>query len=108
VKDDWQGRISGNSTAAAARKGLSPTKDGAVPSVKDVDAKDGFMLLQMAGKGDVANIKKVIALLKMVLLILPLMAGNGTDAPAEKGVAPAQDGAIAAARNDWQQCCCGY
>ena len=65
-----------------------------------MDAKDGFMLLQMAGKGDVANIKKVIALLKMVLLILPLMAGNGTDAPAEKGVAPAQDGAIAAARND--------
>jgi len=103
VKDDWQGRtvaaflkkslllvnISGNSTAAAARKGLSPTKDGAVPSVKDADAKDGFMLLQMAGKGDVANVKKVIALLKMVLLILPMMAGNGTDAPAEKGVTPA-------------------
>jgi hypothetical protein len=43
----------------------------------------------MAGKGDVANVKKVIALLKMVLLILPMMAGNGTDAPAEKGVAPA-------------------
>ncbi len=81
--------ISGNSTAAAAREGLSPTKDGAVPSVKDADAKDGFMLLQMAGKGDVANGKKVSALLKMVLLVLPMMAGNGPDAPAGKGVTPA-------------------
>jgi len=81
--------ISGNGTAAAAREGLSPTKDGAVPSVKDADAKDGFMLLQIAGKGDVANGKKVSALLKMVLLVLPMMAGNGPDAPAEKGIAPA-------------------
>jgi len=46
------------------------------------------MLLQMAGKGNVANVKKIIALLKMVLLNLKMMAGNGTDA-AEKGIAPA-------------------
>jgi hypothetical protein len=50
--------ISGNGTAAAARKGISPTKDGAVPAVKDAYAKDGFMLLQMAGEGDFANLKK--------------------------------------------------
>jgi len=33
----------------------------------------------MAGKGNVANVKKIIALLKMVLLNLKMMAGNDTD-----------------------------
>ncbi len=44
----------------------SPTKDGAVPAVKDA----GFLLLLMADKGAVAAVKKVFAPLKMVLLLL--------------------------------------
>ena len=48
------------------KKGISPTKDGAVPAVKDA----GFLLLLMADKGAVAAVKKVFAPLKMVLLLL--------------------------------------
>jgi len=35
------------------KKGISPTKDGAVPAVKDA----GFLLLLMADKGAVAAVK---------------------------------------------------
>jgi hypothetical protein len=66
------------------KKGISPTKDGAVPAVKDA----GFLLLLMADKGAVAAVKKVFAPLKMVLLLLLKITGKD---------------AVAANKN---KCCC--
>ena len=42
----------------------------------------------------------------MVLLLLLEMTGNGATAAAKNGIALARDGAIAAAKDDWQWCYC--
>ena len=43
-------KVAANGTAAAAKKLVYPAGNGAVPAVTDADVKDGFMLLQTAGK----------------------------------------------------------
>jgi hypothetical protein len=58
----------------------------------------------MAGCGAARAAKNALLLLKMVLLLLPKMAGKGVIAASE-GIATAKDGAAAAAK-DGQQCHC--
>jgi hypothetical protein len=60
----------------------------------------------MAGCGAAAAAKNALLLLKMVLLLLPKMAGKGVGVIAvSEGIATAKDGAAAAAK-DGQQCHC--
>ena len=63
-------------------KYVSPARYGAVLAVKDKDATYGLMLLQMAGKDTAVAVKKKP-------LLLPMMADNGPNVPAETSVATA-------------------
>jgi hypothetical protein len=45
---------------------------------------------------------KALLLLKMVLLLLPKMAGNVTVAAAKKGVTAPEDGDVSATKDGWQ------
>jgi hypothetical protein len=51
-------------------------------------------------------LRKALFLFKLVLFLLPKMAGNGVVAAAKYGIAPVKDGAVAAAKNVWQRRCC--
>jgi hypothetical protein len=88
-----------NGTVAAAKKGISPAKDGAVAAVKDgwqchccICSKEVLLLLKMvlmlllkmSGKGAVAAAKNAMLLLKRVLLQLPKLAGCGTAEASKK------------------------
>jgi hypothetical protein len=43
-------------------------------------------------------LRKALFLFKLVLFLLPKMAGNGVVAAAKNGIAPVKDGAVAAAK----------
>jgi hypothetical protein len=50
-------------------------------------------------------LRKALFLFKLVLFLLPKMAGNGVVAAAKYGIAPVKDGAVAAAKNVLQRHC---
>jgi hypothetical protein len=50
-------------------------------------------------------LRKALFLFKLVLFLLPKMAGNGVVAAAKYGIAPVRDGAVAAAKDGWQWHC---
>jgi hypothetical protein len=64
-------------------------------------AKDGVIAAVQDGAT-----KQELFLLRMVLLLLLEMTGNGATAAAKNGIALARDGAVAAAKDDWQWCYC--
>ncbi len=50
-------------------------------------------------------LRKALFLFKLVLFLLPKMAGRGVVAAAKYGIAPVKDGAVAAAKDIWQRRC---
>ena len=64
-----------------------------------------LLLLEIAHIFTVVATKKELFLLRMVLLLLLKMAGNGATAAAKQGVAIPNDCTVAAAKNGWQWCC---
>jgi len=55
--------------------------------------------------GHGCNQLQALFLFKLVLFLLPKMAGNGVVAAAKYGIAPDKDGAVAAAKDVWQRRC---
>jgi hypothetical protein len=61
-----------------------------------------LLLLEIAHNFTVVATKKELFLLRMVLLLLLEMTGNGATAAATNGIALARDSAVAAAKDGWQ------
>ena len=64
-----------------------------------------LLLLEIAHNFTVVATKKELFLLRMVLLLLLEMTGNGATAAAKQGVAVAYYFAVAAPKDGWQWCC---